>query len=145
MCINYSFKNFFLNQCEYITLKLLHIYICIYTSYEYIYVYTLHTHTHTHFGHIQYFGHLIEDWKAIQKIEGKRRRGQQRMRWLYSIIDSVHMHLGKLWKMVKDREVWSAAVHGLTKSWIWLSDWTTPTHIYVYQINFCVYVQIHAY
>ena len=118
----YSFKNFFLNQCEYITLKLLHTYI--YTSYEYIYTHIHYTHTHIHFGHIQYFGHLmrrtnsLENTLVLEKIEGKRRRAQQRVRWLYSIIDSTDMHLGKLWKMVKDREVWSAAVHGLAKSWI---------------------------
>ena len=52
----------------------------------------------------------------LGKIKGKRRRGQQRMRWLESIIDSMDMNLGKLWETVRDREVWRAAVHGFTKS-----------------------------
>ena len=58
----------------------------------------------------------------LGKIEGRRRIGCQRMRWLDDIIDVMDMNLGKLWKMVKDREVWSAAVHGLAKSWTQLSD-----------------------
>ena len=52
----------------------------------------------------------------LGKIKGKRRRGQQRMRWLESIIDSMDMNLGKLWEIVRDREVWRAAVHGFAKS-----------------------------
>ena len=53
----------------------------------------------------------------LGKIEGRRKIGCQRMRWLDDIIDAMDMNLGKLWKMVKDREVWHAAVHGVTKSW----------------------------
>ena len=71
---------------------------------------------------LQYFGYLMLRTTSLQKtlmlgkIKGKRRRGQQRMRWLESIIDSMDMNLGKLWEIVRDREVWRAAVHGFAKS-----------------------------
>ena len=83
---------------------------------------------------LQYFGHLMQraDWLEktlmLRKIEGRRRKGQQRMKWLDGITSSMEMSLSKPWEMVKDTKAWRATVHGIAKSQTGLNDWTTTSY-----------------
>ena len=98
---------------------------------------------------LQYFGHQMQRTDSLEKILmlggiGDRRRGWRRMRWRNGITNSMDRSFSKLQKTVKDRETWPAAVHGVTKSWTWLSDWITTTKIKRSRIPFLLPSSAHT-
>ena len=85
-----------------------------------------------YFGHLMWMNNSLEKSLMLWKTVGRKRRGHQRMRWLDSITDAMNMNLSKLQEIVRDREAWQAAVHGVVKSQTWLDDSTTTTTTTIY-------------
>ena len=83
------------------------------------------------FGHLMWRGDSLEKTLMLGGIGDRRRRGQRRMRWLEGVTNSMGMSLSELWELVMDREAWRATIHGVTKSWTWLSDWTELNHLVI--------------
>ena len=90
------------------------------------------------FGHLMWRANLLEKTLMLGKTESRRRRGQQRMRWLDGITDLMDMCLSKLQEMVKDREAWPTAIHRVTKSQTQLSDWKTQLNVILYYLGYLI-------